>query len=59
MDLFALPPLAALLDLTTGGLLALATLLSPVAGGAAAALAVVLVTVLVRAALIHRSWCTT
>lgn len=52
MDLFALPPLAALLDLSTGGLLALAALLSPVAGGAAAALAVVVVTLLVRAALI-------
>ncbi len=52
MDLFALPPLAALLDLTTQGLLALTALLSPVAGGAAAALAVLLVTVVVRAALI-------
>lgn len=52
MDLFALPPLAALLDLTTQGLLALTALLSPVAGGTAAALAVLLVTVVVRAALI-------
>lgn len=52
MDLFALPPLAALLDLTTQGLLALTTFLSPLAGGAAAALAVVLVTLVVRAALI-------
>jgi YidC/Oxa1 family membrane protein insertase len=52
LDLFALPPLAALLDLTTQGLLALTALLSPVAGGAAAALAVLLVTVVVRAALI-------
>lgn len=52
MDLFALPPLAALLDLTTRGLLALTALLSPAAGAAAAALAVVLVTLVVRAALI-------
>jgi YidC/Oxa1 family membrane protein insertase len=52
LDLFALPPLAALLDLTTRGLLALTALLFPVAGGAAAALAVLLVTVVVRAALI-------
>jgi YidC/Oxa1 family membrane protein insertase len=52
LDLFALPPLAALLDLTTQGLLALTTFLSPLAGGAAAALAVVLVTLVVRAALI-------
>lgn len=52
MDLFALPPLAALLDLTTRGLLALTALLSPVAGSAAAALAVVIVTLVVRAALI-------
>ncbi|MGC0371077.1 YidC/Oxa1 family membrane protein insertase [Microbacterium sp. SLBN-111] len=52
MDFFALPPLAALLDLTTQGLLALTSFLSPVAGAAAAALAVVLVTLVVRAALI-------
>jgi YidC/Oxa1 family membrane protein insertase len=52
LDLFALPPLAALLDLTTQGLLTLTALLSPVAGGAAAALAVVLITLVVRAALI-------
>lgn len=52
MDPFALPPLAALLDLTTGGLLALTALLSPVAGSAAAALAVVIVTLVVRAVLL-------
>ncbi|MBT9606071.1 membrane protein insertase YidC [Microbacterium sp.] len=52
MDLFALPPLAALLDLSTRGLLALTSFLSPVAGGTAAALAVVVVTLVVRAALI-------
>jgi YidC/Oxa1 family membrane protein insertase len=52
MDLLAFPPLAALLDLAAGGLAALTDLLSPLAGTAAAALAVVLVTLLVRAALI-------
>lgn len=52
MDLFALPPLAALLDLSTRGLLALTSFLSPVAGGTAAALAVVVVTLVVRAVLI-------
>jgi len=52
LDLFALPPLAALLDLTTRGLLALTSFLTPAAGGAAAALAVVLVTLVVRAGLI-------
>lgn len=52
MDLFAVPPLAALLDLTYRGLMALADLLSPLAGPGAAAAAVVLVTLLVRAALI-------
>ncbi|MGF1957675.1 membrane protein insertase YidC, partial [Enterococcus casseliflavus] len=52
MDFFALPPLAALLDLTTQGLLALTSFLTPLAGAAAAALAVVLVTLVVRAALI-------
>lgn len=52
MDPFALPPLAALLDLTTQGLLALTALLSSVAGGVAAALAVVLVTLAVRIALV-------
>lgn len=52
MDPFTLPPLAALLDLTTQGLLVLTALLSSVAGGAAAALAVVLVTLAVRIALV-------
>jgi YidC/Oxa1 family membrane protein insertase len=52
LDLFALPPLAALLDLSTRGLLALTSFLSPVAGGTAAALAVVVVTLVVRAVLI-------
>ncbi|WP_159501910.1 membrane protein insertase YidC [Microbacterium sp. 18062] len=52
MDLFAFPPLAAVLDLTYRGLVALTTLLEPVSGAWAAASAVVLVTLLVRAALI-------
>lgn len=52
LDLFTLPPLAALLDLTTQGLLALTAFLSPAAGGAAAAVAVILITLAVRVALI-------
>ncbi|MCJ1707930.1 membrane protein insertase YidC [Microbacterium sp. VKM Ac-2923] len=52
MDLFALPPLAHLLDLATRALLALTALLDPLAGPAAAALAVVVVTLMVRLALI-------
>jgi YidC/Oxa1 family membrane protein insertase len=52
VNLFDLPPLAALLDLASGALTALTDLLAPLAGSAAAAAAVVLVTLLVRAALI-------
>lgn len=52
MDLFALPPLALLLDLATRAMLALTTLLDPLAGSTAAALAVVVVTLVVRLALI-------
>lgn len=52
MDLFTFPPLAALLDAAYGALAGLSTLLTPVAGASAAALAVVLVTLLVRALLI-------
>lgn len=52
MDLSAFPPLAAIIDAAYAGLLLLAGLLEPVAGDAAAAASVVLVTVLVRAALI-------
>lgn len=52
MDLFALPPLAFLLDLTTRALLALTAVFDPLAPGAAAALAVVAVTVIVRMLLI-------
>ncbi len=51
MDLFAFPPIAFILDLAYSGLLGLSTLLSPLAG-ASAALAIVIVTLLVRAALI-------
>lgn len=52
MDLFAFPPLAALLDAAYGALAGLSTLLEPLAGASAAALAVVLVTLLVRSLLI-------
>ena len=52
MDLFAFPPLASLLDLTTRALLALTSALEPLAGSAAAALAVVAVTLAVRLLLI-------
>ncbi|MDU0365622.1 membrane protein insertase YidC [Microbacterium sp. KSW4-17] len=52
VDLFALPPLAFLLDMTTRALLALAAVFDPLVPGAAAALAVVAVTVIVRMLLI-------
>ena len=52
MDLYAFPPIAALLDGAYAVLMALAALLEPVIGIASAAAAVVLVTLLVRAALI-------
>lgn len=52
MDLFSFPPLAALLDAAHGALLGLADLLEPLAGAGATAAAIVLVTLLVRAALI-------
>jgi YidC/Oxa1 family membrane protein insertase len=52
MDPFALPPLAALLDLASHGLMQLADLLAPLVGASAAAAAVVLVTLVVRAVLI-------
>lgn len=51
MDLFASPPVAAILDLAYTGLMALSTALAPLAGASAAAAAVVLVTLLVRALL--------
>lgn len=52
MDIFAFPPLAALLDAAYGALAGLSSLLEPLAGASAAALAVILVTLLVRALLI-------
>lgn len=52
MDLFAVPPLAALLDLAYTGLMALSALLTPLVGASSAAAAVMLVTLLVRALLI-------
>lgn len=52
MDIFAFPPLAALLDAAYGALAGLSSILEPLAGASAAALAVVLVTLLVRALLI-------
>lgn len=52
MDIFASPPLTALLDAAYGALAGLASLLEPLAGASSAALAVVLVTLLVRALLI-------
>jgi YidC/Oxa1 family membrane protein insertase len=52
MNLSDFAPVAALLDASYAALHGLAVLLDPVAGGAASALAIVLVTLLVRAALI-------
>ncbi|GAA1941157.1 YidC/Oxa1 family membrane protein insertase [Agromyces allii] len=52
MDLYAFPPIAAVLDVAYALLMGLTDLLEPFAGGASAALAIVLVTLLVRAALI-------
>lgn len=52
MDLTTLPLVSTLLDLTYTGLLALSTALAPVAGPLSAALAVVLVTLVVRTGLI-------
>ena len=52
MDLFSFPPLAAALDIASSALLALTTALTPMAGTAAAAVAVLVITLMVRAALI-------
>src|SRR5690606_28124584 len=52
MDPFAFPPLALLLDTAYGGLAGLIDLLAPIAGATAAATAVILVTILVRALLV-------
>lgn len=52
MDLYAFPPIAAVLDFAYALLMGLTDLLEPLAGSSAAALAIVLVTLAVRAALI-------
>ncbi|MFB7893989.1 YidC/Oxa1 family membrane protein insertase [Microbacterium sp. NPDC056044] len=52
MDLYAFPPVAAILDAAYSLLMGLAALLEPLAGSAAAAASVVVLTLLVRAALI-------
>jgi YidC/Oxa1 family membrane protein insertase len=52
MDLFAFPPIAAILNLAYSALMGLTALLHPLAGASAAAAAVIVVTLLVRAALI-------
>ncbi len=52
MDIYAFPPIAAILDAAYSGLMQLIALLEPLAGGAAAAASVLLVTLLVRAALV-------
>lgn len=52
MDIFSFPPLTLLLDGAYTALLSLSTVLEPLAGTSASALAVVLVTLLVRTALI-------
>lgn len=52
MNPFDLPPLAAVLDAAYTALLGLSALISPLVGGASAAVAIVLVTLAVRAALI-------
>jgi YidC/Oxa1 family membrane protein insertase len=52
MDLFALPPVAAVLDAAYRALMGLTHLLEPVAGATAAAAAVVLLTLAVRALLV-------
>jgi YidC/Oxa1 family membrane protein insertase len=52
VDFFTFPPLALILDLAYGALMALSALLEPVAGSTSAALAVVLMTLIVRAFLI-------
>ncbi|MCR2762458.1 membrane protein insertase YidC [Microbacterium sp. zg.B48] len=52
MDLFALPPIAATLDAAYALLMGLAAFLHPITGAASAAVAVILLTLLVRAILI-------
>ncbi len=52
MDIFAFPPLRAILDAAYTAMIALVDLLTPLAGSFAASLAVILITVLVRTLLI-------
>jgi YidC/Oxa1 family membrane protein insertase len=52
LDIYAFPPVAAILDLAYTGLMQLAALLEPLAGAASAAASVILLTLVVRAALI-------
>jgi len=52
MDLFSFPPISASLDAAYALLMGLASLLQPITGGASAAVAVVILTLLVRAILI-------
>ena len=52
MDIYAFPPIAAILDAAYGALTALSAALEPLAGTTAAAAAVILVTLLIRALLI-------
>ncbi|WP_243073816.1 membrane protein insertase YidC [Microbacterium sp. SS28] len=52
MDLFSFPPISATLDAAYALLMALASLLEPITGGASAAVAVVILTLLVRTILI-------
>ncbi|MEJ1923442.1 YidC/Oxa1 family membrane protein insertase [Microbacterium sp. KHB019] len=52
MDIYAFPPIAAILDAAYGALTALSAALEPITGTAAAAAAVILVTLLIRALLI-------
>lgn len=52
MDIYAFPPIAAILDAAYGALTALSAALEPLAGTAASAAAVILVTLLIRALLI-------
>lgn len=52
MDLFAFPPLTALLDTAYRVLMGVSDLLTPLAGAASAALAIAVITLFVRAALI-------
>ena len=52
MDLYSLPPLTAVLDAAYGVVMGLTGILEPVTGAASAAVAVIVITMLVRAALI-------